>query len=158
MKTTENLGLPLFEAEDPIRRTDFNRAIEMIDQAVFSAVPSGTILIWSGATNQIPSGYTLCDGTKGTPDLRGRFVLGSSSSYAVGAKGGEATHTLTYSEMPSHSHSLTVATFNSLSGYPLCPNSPAGENLKTYSTASAGSGAAHNNMPPYYALCYIMKL
>ena len=34
------------------------------------------IVAWSGSITTIPSGWGLCDGTRGTPDLRGRFVLG----------------------------------------------------------------------------------
>ncbi len=46
----------------------------------------------------------MCDGNNGTPDLRNRFITGAGSGYAVGATGGEATHTLTINEMPSHTH------------------------------------------------------
>ena len=53
-----------------------------------SAVPAGGIIMWSGSIGSIPSGYYLCDGTNGTPDLRDRFVVGAGSSYAVGNTGG----------------------------------------------------------------------
>ena len=54
-------------------------------QAATAAIPSGTIIIWSGAINAIPSGYYLCNGSNGTPDLRDKFVVGAGNSYAVGA-------------------------------------------------------------------------
>jgi hypothetical protein len=53
-----------------------------------SAVPAGGIIMWSGSIGSVPSGYYLCDGTNGTPDLRDRFVVGSGSTYAVGNTGG----------------------------------------------------------------------
>jgi len=54
----------------------------------FSAIPAGTIAIWSGSVASIPSGWYLCNGANGTPNLRDRFVVGAGSSYAVGATGG----------------------------------------------------------------------
>ena len=53
-------------------------------------------MIWSGPTNQIPTGWILCDGSNGSPDLRDRFVIGAGSGaiYSVGATGGSADATL----------------------------------------------------------------
>ena len=68
------------------------------------AVPSGVIVLWSGAANAIPTGWSLCDGTGSTPDLRDRFVVGAGSNYAVDATGGEATKTLGTANLPSHTH------------------------------------------------------
>lgn len=157
-------------------------------------LPSGCIVIWSGASTAIPDGWALCNGTNGTPDLRDRFVLGAGSTYAVGATGGEATHKLTISEMPSHFHEETFrCNLPSLGAnriascdarYATTTDSAApsynvgatvsgpryyiknisgdqiaqGTNVQPLGTVNAGGGAAHNNMPPYYALCYIMKL
>jgi hypothetical protein len=53
-----------------------------------SAVPAGGIIMWSGSIGSIPSGYYICDGSNGTPDLRDRFVVGAGTSYAVGNTGG----------------------------------------------------------------------
>ena len=53
-----------------------------------TAVPSGGIIMWSGSIGSIPSGYVLCNGSNGTPDLRDRFVVGSGTSYSVGNTGG----------------------------------------------------------------------
>jgi len=68
------------------------------------AVPSGVITMWSGSTNAVPSGWLLCDGNNGTPDLRDRFVVGAGGSYSVNDTGGADSVTLSTSEMPSHSH------------------------------------------------------
>ena len=127
------------------------------------AFVTGMILMWSGATNQLPTGWALCDGGNGTPDLRDRFIVGAGLGYGVGAKGGEATHTLTVNEMPSHTHNngdfnrllrvdgqYTVRDWDSTATEP---------NIMASSTiAYTGGGQAHENRPPYYALAYIMKL
>ena len=47
------------------------------------SVPSGTILPWYGALGSIPTGYALCNGSNGTPDLRDRFLVGAGSSYSL---------------------------------------------------------------------------
>jgi microcystin-dependent protein len=73
-----------------------------------SGLPSGAIIMWSGSVATIPSGYALCDGSSGTPDLRGRFIVGAGGSYAVDAVGGEASHTLTAGEVPNHGHTAST--------------------------------------------------
>ena len=51
-------------------------------------VPSGCILIWSGSIASIPTGYYICNGQNGTPDLQDSFVVGSGNVYSVGNTGG----------------------------------------------------------------------
>jgi len=70
----------------------------------------GCILTWKGAVVDIPSGWQLCDGTNGTPNLRDRFIVGAGSNYAVGATGGSDSVTLTAAQIPSHSHSFSAST------------------------------------------------
>ena len=158
-------------------------------------VPSGGIIMWSGAIGAIPSGWYLCDGTNGTPNLKNRFVVGAGDSYAVGDTGGADSVTLTGSQIPSHTHSFSGSTstasltgsavniaetfgaFGSTSGiFSKSSSNAAGtpQNTDTSSTGalnidashshtfsgttgSSGSGASHENRPPYYALAYIMK-
>lgn len=79
-------------------------------------VPTGVIVMWSGAIGSIPSGWALCNGSNGTPDLRDRFVVGAGTSYAVGATGGAATVTLTEAQMPSHTHSITATATSESAG------------------------------------------
>lgn len=73
-------------------------------------VPSGFIGMWSGSIVSIPSGWYLCDGSNGTPNLRDRFVVGAGDSYSVGAIGGAASVTLTEAQMPVHTHTITATT------------------------------------------------
>jgi len=73
------------------------------------AIPAGAILLWSGSTGTIPSGFVICDGTNGTPDLRDRFVVGAGNTYAVDATGGSNTVTLDTNTLPSHTHTGTTA-------------------------------------------------
>jgi microcystin-dependent protein len=76
---------------------------------VRSIIPAGVILMWSGSVASIPSGWLLCNGASGTPDLRDRFVIGAGSTYAVGATGGATTATLIEANLPSHTHSLSAS-------------------------------------------------
>jgi microcystin-dependent protein len=76
----------------------------------FGTVPVGGIIIWSGAANAVPAGWALCDGTRNTPNLQGRFVIGASSGRGVGAIGGAETVTLTVNQLPSHNHVVSGST------------------------------------------------
>lgn len=123
-------------------------------------IPPGVIVMWSGAVSEIPNGWVLCDGDNGTPCLLDRFVVGAGSTYNVGDTGGEATHKLTVLELPRHVHSLnmidkedTLAPVKNILGTK--GNSYGSNNAMT---GVQGDNNPHNNMPPYYALCYIMKI
>lgn len=69
-----------------------------------SSIPKGTILPWYGKSSDIPEGFALCDGTKGTPDLRNRFLVGAGSNYSLGDTGGEDQVTLTGTQIGNHYH------------------------------------------------------
>lgn len=123
-------------------------------------VPVGTIVIWSGTANDIPSGWALCDGQDGRPDLRDKFVLGAGGKYNVGATGGAEEVTLTAEQMPAHTHDITVSTSGASSSSIVYAKrdlyqSPSAKSV-TRST-EVGQSQSHPNMPPYYALCYIIK-
>src|SRR5450756_1924749 len=102
-------------------------------------IPKFGIILWAGAIVDIPLGWSLCDGNNGTPDLRDRFVTGAGN-LAVGAIGGEATHTLSIDEMPAHTHSATTANNTGQGG----SGSQAASMYGT-TTGSTGGGAAHEN-------------
>lgn len=75
-----------------------------------AGVPAGTIVMWSGADTAIPVGWKLCDGTNGTPDLRGKFIIGAGGAGGVAVRGAVGTnnHTITSSEAPAHTHGGSV--------------------------------------------------
>jgi hypothetical protein len=152
-----------------------------------NAFVAGMIMLWSGSSATIPSGWLLCDGSNSTPDLRNRFVVGATSTYAVGATGGSAnaivvshTHTATTDSAGAHAHNINQ--FSGSSDTPwvetayLCARTGGtntgksvtdrentvsivsnGAHTHTLTTDSAGSSGTNANLPPYYALCYIMK-
>ena len=119
-----------------------------------SDVPPGVIVMWSGSIANIPSGWALCDGTNGTPDLRDRFIVGAGSSYAVGAKGGSATISHNHSYSGTTSQASDDATTN---GHDY---STTYKSLPTHTHTYSGNTSIVDldNRPPYYALCFIMKL
>ena len=132
-------------------------------------IPSGGIIIWSGASNAIPTGWYLCDGNNGTPDLRERFIVGAggdnstvsgTSGYNVNATGGENSVTLSVSQIPSHNHSYSRPVDinnDDYRGVPIGSGGDIGSSFTTVNTGNTGGGQAHENRPPFYALCYIMK-
>lgn len=63
-------------------------------------------MIWTGSI--APRGWAICDGTRGTPDLRGKFILSIGSGRVSGDIGGAETHTLSITEIPGHTHTGTV--------------------------------------------------
>ena len=72
-----------------------------------ATIPAGLISMWSGSIGSIPSGWYLCDGSNGTPNLTDRFIIGAGSTYAVNGTGGISSVTLTTSNMPAHTHTAT---------------------------------------------------
>ena len=78
--------------------------------AGFGFVPQGGIIMWSGSIASIPSGWNLCDGTNGTPDLRDRFVVGAGNTYAVDETGGANTVALAEANLAAHTHSVSGTT------------------------------------------------
>ena len=141
-----------------------------------NAFVAGMIMLWSGSSATIPSGWLLCDGSNSTPDLRNRFVVGATSTYAVGATGGSAdaivvahTHTGTTSTIGNHNHTIpgntgtggggqqsSFVTDGNFNPYTV-PTGDAGSHNHTFTTNSTGSSGTNANLPPYFALCYIMK-
>lgn len=145
-----------------------------------SSVPSGVILLWSGAIEDIPDGWVLCNGENDTPDLTDRFVIhadaDSGGTNNVGDTGG--SRTISIDNMPEHSHdidSLNVLYHGNNAGsnfYGWHPNfwstissmlrfgynsNPQWEEFDVDSTTS-NSGSNEDFLPKYYALAYIQKL
>jgi hypothetical protein len=148
-----------------------------------NGVPTGAIIMWSGSIVSIPSGWLLCDGTNSTPDLRNRFIVGAGTTYAVAATGGSANavvvshnHSASSSSSvsdPGHNHEVfpklagsqaNVGQFiqgaQNFNGYGDSQTGAraTGISVSTSTTiTSAGVSGTNANLPPYYALAYIMK-
>lgn len=154
-------------------------------QTAIGAALSGVIVMWSGSIATIPSGWVLCNGSNGTPDLRNRFIIGAHSDVAGVANttitgsntvtGGSKdaivvshTHTATSSVSdPGHSHTQkgtdqlgsggdAVSGVTKSLGINSTFSSTTGITVST-TIASAGSSGTDANLPPYYALAFIMK-
>ena len=166
-----------------------NQALEDLINKIdnLDPIPKGLITMWSGSITNIPTGWALCNGQNGTPNLTDRFMVAAGGKYNVGSTGGADSVTLTTAQIPSHSHgsgTLTTSTDGSHThvikpslGYLGRAGTGAEDMLKYYSgtttstetggahshsisgtTSNAGNGNSHENRPPYYALAYIMKL
>ena len=152
-----------------------------VQTALSAAFTTGMIMMWSGTIATIPTGWVLCNGSNSTPDLRNRFVIGAHSDTAGVAyttvtgsnttTGGTAdavvvTHTHTATSTDSgHTHGFTASVTNSSTptgpggaGGPVGSGTTAtGNAVITTTVASTGVSGTNQNLPPYYALAYIMK-
>lgn len=111
--TKSNLNSPVFTGIPRAPTAAFGTNTTQLATTAFvqqNGVPVGGILMWSGIVTTIPSGYALCDGSNGTPDLRGKFIIGAGGSYSPAATGGAATVTLVEANLPAHTHTCTGAT------------------------------------------------
>lgn len=138
-----------------------------------SPIPPGLIAMWSGVS--APSGWSLCDGTNGTPDLRDRFIIGASASKPLASTGGDTatttagnhihsmtgaglhSHTgltgsssLTVAQMPAHSHTWTAnstAEDNNFTAGSNFLREGSTSNLASFTqtTSSTGSGDGHSH-------------
>jgi microcystin-dependent protein len=149
-------------------------------------IPTGIIVMWYGSVSNIPSGWYLCNGANGTPNLLDRFIVGAGNLYPTGGvnigneyngTGGLKDVALSVSQMPSHSHTASDSghnhgyyTFTEWNGNnadggddisardnPSIVNRTTNIGYANITVQATGGGAAHENRPPYYALCYIMK-
>lgn len=124
------------------------------DEILEMVYPVGSVYISASAT----SPASFMGGT--WEQLKDRFLVGAGSTYANGATGGEATHTLTVNEMPSHGHEIA---FDDSESSPIGKASgtangvyPSGGWVSgrawTLNAKSSGGSQPHNNMPPYLAV------
>ena len=153
-------------------------------------IPVGGIIMWSGSIGTIPTGWALCNGSNGTPNLQDRFIVGAGSGYSVAGTGGSAnatlvshSHTASTNTAGTHAHRLLVAQNSSgntnridnndvgvageggTTTYVLNNNNEVGQQMiesagshsHTVTVDPAGSSATNANLPPYYALAFIMR-
>lgn len=110
---------------------------------VQSVFPCGMILMWNSTAASIPAGFQLCDGTNGTPDLRGQFIIGAGGTYSANATGGHSNVTLSSSNLPSHTHTFSASTSGS--------TDPAGGHTHSASTTITDAGHVHSVNDPGHA-------
>lgn len=148
------------------KRTDTNYDTQWIDPPAGGGgtylvkASVGTIVIWSGTIDNIPTGWQVCDGTNGTPDLRDKFVLGAGTIHDIGETGGSEEVTLTAAQMPKHTHSTSrLNRTGTNTAFKVGTSNADISNLAAWrDTGAAGEGRPHSNMPPYYTLCFIQKM
>ena len=141
-------------------------------------VPFGAIIMWWGLPTNVPTGWKLCDGTATlvngqnweTPDLRDRFIVGAGGVYSAGSVGGYTDATLV-----QHTHAITPNPHNHGDSnhkhtrgcevdcdddgqytWPFQNLGSAGS--VTLSLSTEGVSGVGKNLPPYYALCFIMRV
>lgn len=126
--------------------------------ALQDAMPVGSIVMFNGKAEEIPSGWAICDGTNGTPNLIDRFIL--ASTYA-GGTGGKSQVTLTVSQLPPHRHRLKKCWYgksdNADDRQVVRWDNSVSTNDQIL-TEETGLGMPVDIMPPYYRLIYIMKV
>ncbi len=136
---------------------------------VIGVLPVGAIILWSGSLATIPTGYQLCNGSNGTPDLRDRFVVGAGFTWIPGNTGGSAdavvvahTHSITD---PGHQHTFQqrrAINFgeyrNDFMAWSETDTAYTDFSQTGITINSAGTSGTNANLPPYYALCYIMRV
>lgn len=108
----------------------------------------GLIFGWTGNPLFLPDGYVLCDGSNGTPDMRDRFVVGALDVYSVGEKNGVSVHVHSFTTDP-HDHTRSPG-----------PDLQAGPsvNQEPRDNTDAGTTDPADGTPPFYAMCFLMKL
>ena len=146
---TLSVGLPVRMGGNRI--TDLGTPTANTDAATkgysdIAAYPVGAIYISADST----SPASLFGGTWAM--ITNRFLLAAGDLYEGGTTGGEAAHTLTVNEVPSHSHELQTGCGNPAAGGGIVLRGWSGDSYKSFSLFNTGGGAAHNNMPPYFAV------
>lgn len=193
-------GLPLATVTESVLPVVLSQNELKIAPTGYGVVPKGGIIIWSGASTAIPSGWALCNGTNNTPDLRDRFIVGAGSSYNVGDSGGspdavvvQHSHTGTDDgSFANHRHlyylddntrgadivgnggyqtaddNIRIDTVNGggagnqgdlVKDLSSKPRNSANQSISSMGITISSNGVSGigKNLPPYYALCYIMK-
>lgn len=120
----------------------------IVDIIGTTGLPSGTIILWNGSIETIPSGFVLCDGTNDTPNLVGRFVKGPGDGTGPGETGGSVNHDHDFTTN-GHTHDF-AAGMGDLADGPDFARTIA-------SNTDSGTTDQINHLPPFHVLAYIMK-
>ncbi len=139
--------------------------------AMTGGIPTGGIIMWFGSIASIPSGWALCDGNNGTPNLMDKFIVGAGNSYNVDTSAVAPTHAHGAGSYTASNHTHTGNASSNTSGSRLVDDNSGGQNYMVSDeshvhslTINTGGGSISGNsnsttsLPPYYALAYIMRL
>ena len=122
------------------------------------AMPVGSIIMFNGKAEEIPSGWAICDGKNGTPNLIDKFVKGSN---IAGSTGGASQVTLSVAQLPPHKHKVSKAWYgqsdNANDRQVIRWDEKYDTNSQVW-TGETGLGLPIDIIPPYYTLIYIMKV
>lgn len=160
-----NTGMQLNEFKDLLRKV-LNTPGQLEALATGGIIPTGGIILWSGST--VPTGWYLCDGTNGTPDLADKFVLAAAVIGDVGTTATEQATVIGNHTVTIGNHVDDIVSSNQSATDTVTDD---GTNQKTVAIAHthttslnlahSGSTDAHDvttdYFPPYYTLAYIMK-
>jgi len=140
----------------------------------YGTLPVGSIILWYGDSNSLPSGWAVCNGANNTPDLRNRFVMGARYDGEVGLMGGSSSYRLSLENIPPHDHLYfgddhiegldnsygTTRKYADMSGYDAHSNLSGNSKIyKTGETGGASSGQSSvPTMPPYMKLMYLRRI
>ena len=197
-----NMVMPEIGSASTTWGNSLNGDLAIIDAQMFAnqqgSLPIGSIAMFAAGSTGPGINWLICNGSSistttyaalfavigysyggsGTsfslPNLQGKFPIGASSSYALAATGGEATHVLTTAELPSHTHPITDKQHSHAVNNVMAPTGGghtatggAGQNITNITTQpaftgitatnAAGSGTAHNNLPPYVVINFIIR-
>ena len=126
--------------------------------ALQDAMPVGSIIMFNGKAEEIPSGWAICDGTNGTPNLIDKFIKGSN---IAGSTGGASQVTLSVAQLPPHKHKVSKAWYgqsdNANDRQVIRWDEKYDTNSQVW-TGETGLGLPIDIIPPYYTLIYIMKV
>ena len=126
--------------------------------ALQDAMPVGSIIMFNGQAADIPSGWAICDGTNGTPNLIDKFIKGSN---IAGSTGGASQVTLSVAQLPPHRHKVSKGWYgrsdNANDRNVIRWDDSYDTNSQVW-TGETGLGLPIDIIPPYYTLIYIMKV
>ncbi len=142
------------------------------DESLINEFLPGCIVMWSGDISEIPTGWAFCDGDNGTPDLKGKFIRGSSAAGGEGGSSshshslgtdGEHSHTSQNRSLSGHVHGTTSFGTGNIYGGDLDRAVAAMDfshthNLEDSGDHNHGGLTAKTTLPPWYALAFIMKM